>query len=70
MVVDYRGKLIDNLCVDLEIEMFQKNNENVPKIRCFAIMHNLNLFLTEFTYINIQKVADCLALPEEESQIK
>ena len=44
--------------------MFQNNTTEIPKIKGRAAMHNLNLYLSEFTYEKIQKISACFAFEE------
>ena len=64
--ISYISRVVDDLAIDFEAEMFQNNTTEIPKIKGRAAMHNLNLYLSEFTYEKIQKIAACFAFEEEE----
>ena len=68
--VNYRSRILDDLNIDFEAELFQNNSCDVPKIRGRAAMHNLDLYLSEFTFKKIQKIGECFAVEHEESVIK
>ena len=44
--------------------MFQQNTENIPKIRAKALMGDIGLNISDFTFGAVQKIGDCFVIPE------
>ena len=44
--------------------------ETIPKIRGKAVMHEVRLNLSEFTYSSVQKMGNCFALPNKTVEIE
>lgn len=54
--VPQKSQLLNDLTVGFEVEMFQQCTEEVPKIRGKALMGDVGLNLSDFTFGAIQKI--------------
>lgn len=49
--------------MDVEVEMFKKSTEKIPKIRARTALHSLDLNISNSTYPALQKIGNCFAVP-------
>lgn len=53
--------------IDIELELFKNSHEHfehIPKITAKTILHNIDIFLSDFTYDSIQRIGNCFSLPQ------
>lgn len=67
-VIKNNSILLNDLNVDFALEIYQKPTNTVPKIKGIAIMHTVELGISELTYKSIQKIGNCFTLPSTEAQ--
>lgn len=65
-----KSQLLNDLGMEFKLEMFKMASDEVPKMRGKAIMHDVGLNLSEFTYMAVQKIGDCFAPPKEVQAIQ
>lgn len=51
--------------IDFSLELFKNTLDTIPKIKVTTILHNLDLYFTEFTYDSIQKISACFSVPDK-----
>ena len=71
LAVNAEDRILSDLSAEFEIEMFKNSTDKIPKIRAKAIIHDLDLSLSNVTYPAIQKIGNCFSLPpSQEAEVK
>ena len=61
--VPRKSRLLNDLTVGFEVEMFQQGTDEIPQIRGRALMGDVGLNICDFTFGAVQKIGDCFVVP-------
>lgn len=63
-MIDKKQKVINELGIDFELELYKESEANIPKIKLRTVLHSIDILLSQFTYESIQKMGSCFTINE------